>query len=75
MADKTGAAKSVSEAARQLAEETGNNPETIRKAIRREDSLGTLSPLAGTDKQVRPFASSEHLRVALGEKEILETAR
>lgn len=45
-----GAAKSVSEAARQLGEETGKDPETIRKAIRREDLSGTLSQLSGTDK-------------------------
>lgn len=73
---ETGAAKSVSEASRQLAEETGRSANTIRQAIKREEATGTgyqLSELSGTDKH-RPFASSSP-RVALGEKEILETAR
>ena len=99
---ESGAAKSVSEASRQLAEETGRSPEVIRKAIQREDGTGTLSQLSGTDKYQpvtpnlnnlelshggarigagRPSVSSEKPaeppmpRVALGEKEIVETAR
>jgi hypothetical protein len=50
---ETGAAKSVSEASNQLAEETGRKPETIRKAISRQIKTGTVSQLAeiaGTDK-------------------------
>jgi hypothetical protein len=81
----TGAAKSVSEASRQLAEETGRSVNTIRSAINREsgtDALHQLSELSGTDKH-RPFATSQKPeqtespipRVALGEREILETAR
>ena len=73
---ESGAAKSVSEASRQLAEETGRSPNTIRSAINREcgtDAVRQLSGLSGTDKH-RPSASSS-TRVALGEKEILETAR
>jgi len=49
-----GAAKSVSEAARQIGDETGRSPETIRRDIRREDRTGTLSQLAGTSKH-RPL--------------------
>jgi hypothetical protein len=50
---ETGAAKSVSDASKQLAEETGRKAETIRKAINREMETGTVSQLpeiAGTDK-------------------------
>ena len=42
---EAGTAKSERDAARQLAEETGKKPETIRKAIQRE-KLGTVSPEA-----------------------------
>jgi len=49
---ETGAAKSVSEASRQLGEETGRNPETIRRRIQEgqlcEDAQ--LAELSGTDK-------------------------
>ena len=47
---ETGAAKSVSEASRQLAEEMGKDPETIRAQVRRGDGGGQLSSLSGTDK-------------------------
>jgi len=47
---ETGAAKSVSEASRQLAEEMGKDPETIRAQVRRGDEGGQLSSLSGTDK-------------------------
>lgn len=59
---ESGAAKSVSDASRQLAEETGRSANTIRQAIKREESSGTayqLSELSGTDKH-RPFASSDN---------------
>jgi len=48
-----GAAKSISEAARQIGEETGRNPESIERSIRREEEsreTRTLSELSGTDK-------------------------
>jgi len=56
---ESGAAKSVSEASRQLAEETGKPPGTIRDAIRRESNRRTdeprqLSKLSGTDKHRPP---------------------
>ena len=63
---ETGAAKSVNEAARQIGEETGKNPETIRTAIKREDRTGTLSQLSGTDK----YRAKKET-----EKAILETAK
>jgi len=47
---ETGSAKSVSEASRQLAEETGRSPESIRNQIRRADAGGQLTSLTGTDK-------------------------
>ena len=53
---ETGAAKSVSEAARQLGNEMGRNPDTIRQRIK-EGQLNKdvqLSELSGTDKH-RPF--------------------
>lgn len=53
---ETGAAKSVSEASRQIAEEIDKDPETIRRAIRREDVSGTLSHLSETDK-FRPVSN------------------
>lgn len=58
---ETGVAKSVSEASRQLAEETGRSVATIRTAIDREDKNQTssLTKLSGTDKH-RPFASSDN---------------
>jgi len=64
-----GEAKSVSEASRQIAEETGKNPESIERAIRREQITGsrTLSELAGTDKH-RP-------EIKKVEQAILKTAR
>jgi hypothetical protein len=46
----SGAAKSVSEASRQLADETGRSAEAIRKHIQRGDGTGQLSSLSGTDK-------------------------
>ncbi|MEI6258735.1 MAG: site-specific DNA-methyltransferase [Deltaproteobacteria bacterium] len=68
---QAGVAKSVSEASRQLAEETGKSVNTIRSAINRAigtDAVHQLSELSGTDKH-RPID-----RIALGEKEILEIA-
>ena len=62
-------AKSVSDAARQLVDETGRKPETIRNRIIEGAKLHKdvqLSTIAGTDKHI-PI-------VALGEKEILEKA-
>lgn len=47
---ETGAAKSVSDAARQLADETGRKPGTIERAIRRTEGGRTLSDLTGTSK-------------------------
>lgn len=49
---KSGAAKSVTQATEQIGEETGKNPESIRKSIQREEKsrTGTLSQLSGTDK-------------------------
>ena len=47
---QTGAACSVSEASRQIGEETGKNPESIRTSIRRADITGTLSQLSNTQK-------------------------
>lgn len=69
---ESGAAKSVSEASRQLADETGKSVSGIRNAINR---VGTdsLSQLAGTAKHA-PKKQDIPL-VALGEKEILETAK
>lgn len=58
---ETGAAKSVSEASRQLANETGRSAETIRHHIRRADITGQLASSTGTDKH-RPFASSQKTR-------------
>lgn len=46
-----GTATSERDAARQIAEETGRKPETIRKAIQRE-KLGTVSPLARFKSEV-----------------------
>lgn len=67
---ESGVARSVSEASRQLAEETGKSPATIRNAICRSgESTVLLTQLSGTDKH-RPID-----RVALGEKEIIEAAR
>jgi site-specific DNA-methyltransferase (adenine-specific) len=68
---ESGAAKSVSEASRQLAKETGKRPETIRRRINeaQNNDLCILAQLSGTDKH-RPID-----RVALGEKEIIEAAR
>lgn len=65
---ESGAAKSVSEASRQLAEETGRNPETIRQRIKEAqlDEGVQLSHLAGTDKH----APNPIPIIALGEKEI-----
>ena len=64
---QAGAAKSVSDASRQLAEETGRSVATIRNAICRSgESTVLLTQLSGTDK---------HHRVALGAKEIIEAAR
>jgi DNA modification methylase len=66
---QAGVAKSVSEASRQLAEETGKSPATIRNAICRSgESTVLLTQLSGTDRH-RPIN-----RIALGEKEILEIA-
>ena len=51
---ETGAAKSVSEAARQIGEETDRNPETIKRRIYEGASelceSAQLSSLTGTDK-------------------------
>ena len=68
---ETGAAKSVSEAARQIAEETGKGAETIRRAIQRQQETATVSQLpelAGTDKHRPP----EKLELTEYEKEIIE---
>lgn len=60
---ESGAAKSVSDAARQLAGETGKSPEVIRNFINRQNKTvallqsGSLSELTGTDKH-RPYATS-----------------
>lgn len=57
---ESGAAKSVSDAARQLAEETGRSARTIETAIYREQKTlrtPSLTELAGTDKH-RPYATS-----------------
>jgi len=53
---ETGAAKSVSEASRQIGEETGKKPESIGRAIRREQEIvgRTLSDLSGTIKYRPP---------------------
>lgn len=61
---ETGAAKSVSEASRQLANETGRSAATIRDAIITEDKNRTvgLPQLSGTDKH-RPFATSDLSRL------------
>lgn len=71
---EAGAAKSVSEASRQIAEETGKSPATIRTAIQREENRSaSLTQLAGTDKY-----SQKHEPipiVALGEDEILSKAK
>jgi len=64
-----GVAKSVSEASRQIGEETGKNPESIRRRIK-EGQLGEvaqLSELAGTDKH-RP-------EIKKVEQSILDTAK
>jgi site-specific DNA-methyltransferase (adenine-specific) len=71
---ESGAAKSVSEASRQLSEETGRSAATIRTAIRRGDEIGSLSQLLEEKELRKPYASSVP-RVALGEQEILEIAR
>lgn len=72
---ETGAAKSVSEASRQLGEETGRNPETIRRRIQEgqlcEDAQ--LSELSGTDKH-RPDTSHEK-ELQSAEQAILKTAK
>lgn len=49
---ETGSACSISEASRQIAEETGKNPETIRRRIAEEQSVrgAHLSELTETDK-------------------------
>jgi len=72
---ETGAAKSVSEAARQIGDETGKNPESIERAIRREQETGsrTLSELAGTDKH-RPDPNHEK-ELQGAEQSILDTAK
>lgn len=69
---ETGAAKSVSEASRQIAEETGRNAESIRRRIKEEGSGrgAQLSEITGTAKH-----TPKPPPVALGEKEILEKAR
>lgn len=61
-----GVAKSVSEASRQIAEETGHKPESIRRAIRREQEKtgGTLSHLSGTDK-FRPLVLNDTEKKAI----------
>jgi len=66
---ETGAAKSVSEASRQIGEETGKNPESIRQRILEEQSVRgvQLSELAGTDKH-RP-------EIKKVEQSILKTAK
>lgn len=68
---ESGAAKSISDAARQLGDETGRNPGVIRSAINRQQASVAelqLSTIAKTDKHRPPI-------VALGEKEILEKAK
>ena len=68
---ETGAAKSVSDAARQLAKETGKSVETIRHHLKQPTGdCHQLSCLVGTSKH-----TPKHPPVALGEKEILEKAR
>jgi len=68
---KTGAAKSVSEASRQLGEETGRNPDSIRQRIIEEENRTVhpvqLSELSGTDKH-RP-------EIKKVEQAILKTAK
>jgi len=66
---ETGTAKSVSEASRQIAEETGRNPESIRVQIQKETTVRgiQLSELAGTDKH-RP-------EIKKVEQSILDTAK
>jgi len=59
---ETGTAKSVSEAARQIGEETGKSPATIRDSIIEGEKKATvgspqLSEIAGTDKH-RPIIGS-----------------
>ncbi len=48
---ESGAAKNISDASRQIAEETNRNPESIRKAITRAktEKIGTVSQLLGDD--------------------------
>jgi hypothetical protein len=72
---ESGAAKSVSDAARQLGDETGRSPETIRTAIQREESrTASLTQLAGTAKHA-PKPQQDIPIIALGEKEILTKAK
>lgn len=57
---ETGAAKSVSEAARQLAEEMGRNPQTVRRYIQEEQvwEKSHLPEIADTDK-FRPLVLTD----------------
>jgi len=66
---ESGAAKSVSEAARQIGEETGRPIETIRRRINEEATVrgAQLSEMAGTDKH-RP-------EIKKAEQSILDTAK
>lgn len=63
---ETGAAKSVSEASRQLAEETGRNPESIRQRIQEEQAVRGvhLPEIAGTDK-FRPLVLDDSEKKAI----------
>ena len=60
---ETGTAKSVSEASRQIAEETGRNPESIRVQIQKETTVRgiQLSELAGTDKHRPEIKKAEQI--------------
>jgi hypothetical protein len=55
---KSGAAKNISDASRQLGEETGRNPESIRRVVQREQGVtpSHISEISGTDKY-RPHVS------------------
>lgn len=71
---ESGAACSIREASRQLGEETGKKPESIRRSIKREQSKqgGTLSHLAETNKYTPKSINKEIVRMA---KEITQEER
>ena len=70
-----GAAKSVSEAARQLADEMGRKPETIKRAIERASGTATMSQLTGTAKHAHKPPNRQESVAMLQLSELSGTAK